>query len=234
MEAKDYVTLTISILALLISGIGAYFAHFRQVDDLRVVLNQPANSDVGLSGDIEMDQSGRKVAGSAYANTTLTFMNLGNRQAAIMGLSVEAKETDTIDLTERDCYRIGRVNSGFAGVTSLKPFSIKPGEVLVTQVHMDKPTPVTFRLKENDPTPVVRVYVCFWFEFLIPDNIVRTNSVPAWYVEVPLSELKPNQFRLVPAKNGPFIGGPAVTLIDEVQIFAVLISTELQISATSV
>ena len=218
MEAKDYATLTLSILALLISAIGAYLSHFHQVDDLRVVLNQPTLSDVGLYGDIQKDQSGSSVAGLAYMDTTLTFMNLGNRQAAILSLSVEAKETDTIDREVRDCYRIGRINAGFAGVTSLKPFSIKPGEVLVTNVHMDKPTQVTFRLKESDPGQVVRIYVCFWFEFLAPDSIVHNNSIPAWYVEVPLSELKPNQFRLVAAKSGPFIGGPAVTLIESMHI----------------
>src|SRR5438105_4163957 len=74
MAPKDWITLSVSILALIVSTLTAYWTIVRRVDDLRVVIT---GSPLLI---FEKDIQGINFY---LTNGNITFLNLGNRPAAV-------------------------------------------------------------------------------------------------------------------------------------------------------
>jgi hypothetical protein len=91
---KDAVTLALSILAFLISGISAYVNVISQVDDIRVVVDQVPSIDVDI-----IDNPPRLgLVIDSSKELRLLFINAGNRQAAIRAMRLRV-------LASADCLK---------------------------------------------------------------------------------------------------------------------------------
>jgi hypothetical protein len=82
MTAKDWTTLIFSVLALVISAASAYWNIIRQVDDVRVMIE--GSPSIGVSG-------GKIIS---HFGPPMTFINLGNRSAAISSVSLSIAQND--------------------------------------------------------------------------------------------------------------------------------------------
>jgi len=114
MTSKDWATLTLSILALAVSGFTAYFNLLRQVDDLRVTIT----ADLG-----EYIKDDELVVTSA-TGLLLFFANLGTRQAGIESVTVNVS---LLDEKHKDLY------CRFSEPLSIEPVVLKAGEIAVVK-----------------------------------------------------------------------------------------------------
>jgi hypothetical protein len=79
MNPKDWITLVLSGLALIVSVISAYYSNFRLTDDVRVALPMPPFVTIDSKGSLGV--SGEQ---------QVTFIDSGNRDVAVTGISLGA------------------------------------------------------------------------------------------------------------------------------------------------
>jgi len=78
-KAKDYLTIGISIAALLVALTTSFFSVVWQLDDVRVVIGETPSVYLNEANEVVLEGS-----------QTITFINSGNRQAAITRFQVHA------------------------------------------------------------------------------------------------------------------------------------------------
>jgi hypothetical protein len=157
---KDAVTLTISIFALIISALSAYWTIIRQVDDLRVVISGAPKAIYKDDHTIEF----------WITNGNLTFTNLGNRSAAVVSalLNIKLPGSNGDKCTE----------GGNSWLLDVSAVVIKAGDISVQSTRLakgnDNPIlyPVEFRTGEN-----VNIETCMIFNVITPDNTAIEKKV---------------------------------------------------------
>ena len=117
MTFKDWVTITLSVLAFIISASTAYINLIRQDDDLRMVVQGDLRFRSEPHSDVE------PAIGLYSEDQRITFINLGNRDASITALSLGVKVFDT-DTGARTCEG----GSGWQLAYDIEPFTVKGGE----------------------------------------------------------------------------------------------------------
>lgn len=174
---KDVLSLSLSLLAFILSIITGYFTVFRQVDDIR--LDIPAHAVISWVG--KEDEL------IIFARHSLTFINAGNRAAAITSAELY------FAVNQDNCRNIE--GSVFIVVPLMfEGFALKPNEVFTTnmtpsgKVHISERykeyrtrlIPVDVKVKENDDDiyiPVVKPFedkktkqiaVCYKFRISTP------------------------------------------------------------------
>jgi hypothetical protein len=125
LELKDAISLLMALAALVISFVTLYYTTIRQVDDLGVIIRGPAH--------VTIDQSTAEFKVEQLKKDALTFVNLGNRSAAINSIKMFAIQPD--DKGElREC---GEPNSEFEPepeTLNVEAIVVKAGEIGCHQV----------------------------------------------------------------------------------------------------
>jgi len=161
---KDLGSLAIACIALGLSLYNFYEAH-HFVDDLRFTIG----NDFSIPNP---DYDNQEFI--LYGPKRLTFINSGNRSAAVLDVrfvffQTTAKEADECPKEGLDILPAG-----------IEPFVIKPNEVIVKSIHHDekatrnKEGNVVFKMKDN----VYRIVSCFEFDIVTPDNVSSTATIP--------------------------------------------------------
>jgi hypothetical protein len=151
LTAKDWITITLSSLALVISASSAYYNILRQQDDLRVV--------IGEAPGIFYDTNARNIA--IIGGQGLTFINSGNRAAAIMNVSLVIA-TPLKDENSPKCSTTSTYELRYL----FEPFVMKPGELTVKSLQ-DMPIG---SIRPSDPR--VRLLPHELFDIKLHDHII--------------------------------------------------------------
>jgi hypothetical protein len=116
MSFKDLVSITLSLLAFIISAGSAYFNIVRQIDDVRVT--------VGDGPYLFLDDRGRT---ALFGDQQITVINSGNRSAAITDVTlVVSKGSEKLESVS-ECTKPETISMYYA----TDGFVIKPGEITV-------------------------------------------------------------------------------------------------------
>lgn len=170
LETKDRITISISLAALFISGLTAYFSFFRQYDEVSVVVEQHPILEL---------YSKEKVA--IYGDSVLAFMNTGNRPAAIIDVTVVANQNQDEDSLGSGPCQLG--TDRFA--TTFEPLVLKPGDLVLKTIKL-KPYanaevrqgmilfPATGKPESDKDAPIgyiaEQVDLCFYFRLVTPSD----------------------------------------------------------------
>jgi hypothetical protein len=135
MAWKDYISLAISIFALIISAIGSYYTNFRESNIVQMLITT-ASPEILSKGDPDVIHSG--VEGS------ILFANAGNRTSVIIDLEHELVFLDKSEAKRYDCDYPSktRVHTRTIG-NKFEPFTMKPGDAVLRKfaaedkVHID-------------------------------------------------------------------------------------------------
>jgi hypothetical protein len=172
MALKDWVTLSLSLMALLISGVTAYFSIIRQVDDLRVI----------VEGSAYEDHDKDEIRVSTKIPLTMTFANLGNRPAAVTSMWLWLNQPKTYD-ERQECFgEQPKIQAGF----DVQPFIVEGGKI-ATQIASIKAEKFSVDISEdNHRSPLHYVTEsCITFTIITADgNVVRNAR------RIDLSELR--------------------------------------------
>jgi hypothetical protein len=182
MAAKDWVGTITGTIALAISAGTAYFNILRQSDDLRVVLGGHAP---GLSIDWvkgEVRPSGE---------TTLTFINSGNRAAVVTDIQLQVAEWSRDDLAT---CTIERRESHLNVKYQAGAIVVKAGEILVVKTALSDKR--AYRQEQAilrlDPKKAggdfVILSLCMIFDVVTPDNTEVRAAVPSIVSRIPRNE----------------------------------------------
>lgn len=122
---KDWISITLSILALTVSLGSTYFTIFRETDDLRVIINVlPMLSE-------------KDNRTTLYDDQDLTFINSGNRAAAVTRVALFVSKP----LSQEDqnaCTSI-QMHTVFVVEYAFEPFVLRPGEIMVRKLTLPRP-----------------------------------------------------------------------------------------------
>jgi hypothetical protein len=118
------------VLALVISGLNAYFNIIRQKDELRVANDGRLFASTNAEGVLQI-----------IGRHSLTFINSGNRAAAVTGIKLLVSELDNFDDKEAPNCLVGQ---GVYLDYEIEPFAIKPGEITVKSLDV-KENAATFK-----------------------------------------------------------------------------------------
>jgi hypothetical protein len=165
LPLKDKITISISVLALLVSGMTAYFTVARQADDLRVVIERtPAVFLTEKKLSILSDQQ-------------LTFINSGNRPVAVTGITLVVSPTGL----DKTCVHPDEL---FSLNYEVEPFVVKSGEITIKKMAFRKGSWWTFEEQffdvpgggsakvstRPDMNEGDSVNACFKFRLATPDS----------------------------------------------------------------
>jgi len=161
MTVKDWITLTLSVLAFLISVVTAYFNLVRQTDDLRLVISATPGTFIN-DNRIELSEF------------TVSLINAGNRNAIVHYIWVLIDQT-TEGKAQTNCAQGTEV-----GVDG-QPLIIKEKEILPKQIQAvpmaggDKPgVPIT---AENLQRGYFPYEVCLGFFLSTPSETMIYRRV---------------------------------------------------------
>ena len=161
MKAKDWISISISILALLIAGFTAYSTFLRQVDDLSVVIEGPRG--------FEIDKGTKNIV--IRPDYTMTFTNAGTRGAMVQIFLALWQATEVKN--QFDCDKLPLIWSNFDN----DPFVVKPSEVLVQKVRFKDGI---LRAHSNDTKPPqgkVVMLTCAGFSVITPDSARKLIAI---------------------------------------------------------
>jgi hypothetical protein len=130
---KDWITLTISVLALGASGLTIYFNMIRQRDDLRVVLSSLPKLDVDLD---------RNLGTLSEDKMTLVFINSGTRPVIILGVEYVVGAISNPPDEGRDCW-------GPKLFTESEVVVVKEKEIVTKQMRLLPEVLTTYGDREN-------------------------------------------------------------------------------------
>lgn len=120
---RDWLALSLSITSIMISFGGFYFNTLFQKDDIRVVIG--SSPSVGRTEKDEL---------TIYGEQELTFVNSGNRAAAITNVSAVGKRIDPAIVANECCALDEDTVMVFA--FDVKPFVLKPGEIQTVRTQV--------------------------------------------------------------------------------------------------
>jgi hypothetical protein len=155
----------ISLFALGATALTLYL-NFRTIDDVRVM--------VGSIGVQTTREGGNEV--SLSAPDSITFINSGTRQVAVLGAGLGVEEDYT--LIGIEACRSERMN---ALPLNLDSFVLRPGEIVIKSTSFVSDV---FRKKEADKSEikfsndVVGFSLCILTSIVTPDSVVERASVP--------------------------------------------------------
>jgi hypothetical protein len=174
---RDWLPVTFSVASLIVSLTTLYFNIFLQEDNLRVVIGETPMVSRNEGGEIGL-----------YGDQQLTFINSGNRPAALTRIEAHARALQ--DEADRECKKPDDVRNFFAMVPinfDAKPFVIRPGEI--QHVTTTPEAGLAWRKEKaeggtrEDETPMFRLpreyhqskgsgkyLVCITLSFVVPDN----------------------------------------------------------------
>ncbi len=121
MELKDWLTVTLSLLALLISLTTAYFNIILTKDDIRVIASEPI---------LIVDGKG---VPAVLGTQQITFFNLGNRSAVVRLVSFIFKKPSEQPSEDRAISQCNEETQQSELGYDFEPFVIEPGKVVIRQ-----------------------------------------------------------------------------------------------------
>jgi hypothetical protein len=178
-KIKDFLSLAISSLALVISATTAYVNLVWQSDDIRVVITTFAFYYDQESQVLELGEM-----------PEWTFINSGNRSAAIRGLTMAVASTFTCSKAkEAESFRY-----------EIEPFVIKPSEIIAKTLHIRPGA----NIQSSQVSPLLKAFVkvdkpsrfllCVMAHIVTPDSVTFEAAVPLWEIYIPVSARDPTEF----------------------------------------
>jgi hypothetical protein len=166
---KDWASIIISLAALGISAGNAFFGVIVQQDDLRVV--------IGEYPSIWFEEGEARMSGTQE----LTFINSGNRAAAITMVSGIVSRLPDAESKNPECYKHGELErEPLQTLVSFdtNPFVLKPSEINVMNASLKENIPWKRRKDETFYIPKTLYQpkrgdvflVCLNFTIVTPDN----------------------------------------------------------------
>lgn len=162
---KDVIALSISIVAIIISAVTAYFTLFRQVDNVSVVVDKYPFLEL-------YDKTKVAISGES----TLVFLNTGSRPASVIDLSVLVNQNIEDD-TKGACEQ---ATDEFK--TNFEPLILEPNKVVLKKLKL-KPSPfsehqvvrqdailfpVRGKVDTDEYFTLTEVELCFSFRLITP------------------------------------------------------------------
>src|SRR6202521_5599200 len=187
MAAKDWVSGTLSAMALLVSVSVAYLTIFQQRDDLRVSFAH----DVPTIG---FDHKTNKIR--VAVDHKVTLINSGNRAVAVRDVGLSIVQSKNIDSR----FSIENSDVCFSGTTEdfqykMGSFVVGPGEIVIKRAQLDlAEVPANKReggellvdlSDENKGQAKYYVIACVVFILITPDSDTDLVAVPMTMQEVP-------------------------------------------------
>jgi hypothetical protein len=126
MAFKDWFSITLSCAALAVSAGSAYLNLLVQKDDLRVVIGR--SPSVGRTDQNEL---------TVYGEQELTFINSGNRAAAVTTVSAAGKRYTEPKAGVDQCSGGTVLEDLLILPFIIEPFVLKPGEILAIKAKVD-------------------------------------------------------------------------------------------------
>jgi hypothetical protein len=226
---KDAVAISISIIALVVSLLSAYFNLVWAKDDIGVELGHYPG--LFFSGRI-LTAEGKPYSTELGVSPaqSFTFINNGTRAASIVSIEFFIRSVRTLDTKKKDCAAIdeksvlGTQGQGYA----LEPFAIKPGEIIIKTFRLGKPEEkaVWFEPefdRENNSMDA-RVYACIEFGIITPGrNLRHVAKVVSLREEKQVQELVKQDSESFgigrDIQRGPWPRGALIPLINETHFF---------------
>jgi hypothetical protein len=185
---KDFGSLIVSSIALAVSILALYW-NVHVIDDLRFTIGNDNNIP-------NPDSDAKQII--LYGPHLLTFINSGNRAVAVLRIQLAIFQSTISGDRANDCPE---QESEMVG-TAIEPFAVRPGEILVKPISIDK------KLQRNDRgDPVVRLnekmyrtVLCVVFDLATPDNIPSTITVPLTSSEYTTSPFGSTDMLYTPSK----------------------------------
>jgi hypothetical protein len=181
MTGKDWTTLSMSALALILSSVTVYFNVVRTKDDLRVVVEG--------TPEFLLDYENPKF--DISTDLTMTFINAGTRPLAILRVTLFLDQSPRANLHQEKC----EVQEGTA-ITRPYDFTttiVKAGEISSVQVKLREATPPKSAKKASIPLVEesaiknqINVLGCLRFTVSTPENVQEVRDVPIFYSNVEL------------------------------------------------
>jgi hypothetical protein len=202
---KDWISPILSCLALIVSAITAYFSILQQTDDVRIVTSsQPivVFDDKGTLG-----LAGRR---------QITFINSGNRDAAVTDITLAIMRLRTSPVANSQCSELRNFQVANL-VYDFEPFVVTPGEITIktfdqTSFPQWKTDKVDSSRKFlSGPSNVAKgdaVVTCLRISMTTPDMVVNDVYAPKHYViikDFPSADPSPNSLLSDPNKPYPIV-----------------------------
>lgn len=176
MTLKDWVTMLVAVLALVVSGTTAYFNILQRSYAISAVVTNPPGV-IGFNSHIEVSDS----------EATIVFINSGNRPIAITDVDIWVTQPN--NPKDKDCRL-----SGYRAIsiqTNFEPFAIKEREIVTKRIKataspIDKyddvravadglAMPVA---KENAGLDKYPVMLCYLVQMATPLAAFHTEYIP--------------------------------------------------------
>lgn len=228
VHPKDFIAISISFVALIVSLTSAYFTLFWAKDDITVALG--LYPGLFLSGQITVDDSKPSAAMLGVSpEQTFTFINNGTRPASIVSISFFIQSVRKLDKKKRDCSNIDDKNiiDMQSQDYSLEPFSIKPGEIAIRKIRLGGPEEKTVWFEPNfgeEELGTIRVYACIEFGIVIPGrNLRHVAKIVALREEKDVTKLLKQDSETFgisrDIQRGPWPQGALIPLVNEAYFF---------------
>lgn len=218
MTTKDYISLGISLCALFVSGMVAFFNFFWTHHDVKVALPE-SDRVIDLVVAVE-DLMGTKVLGVS-TRQTFTFVNSGNAPVAITSIRLFAKQTKVAADTavcEAKKNEYGVVVDGpnvlaaaVGGHSTFQPVVVDAKKIASTYVEIAKGAEIAIERGPNDTS--IHVSVCYEFDVIVAHSDLRTIGVFVESQKVDLVERRSS------GDPGPYRRGALFSLINESRMF---------------
>jgi hypothetical protein len=124
LTIKDWVTLTLSILAFVVSAGSVYLSTIRQNDDLSIVAHNVPLVFLTDQNSLTVEQ----------AESTIILINSGNRSATIISVGIFYRQHN--DETKENCGGLSSWGSVMTFQTDLEPLVVKEKEVIARKVKI--------------------------------------------------------------------------------------------------
>jgi hypothetical protein len=170
LALKDKFSMSLSVLALLVSFLTAYFNLVRQYDDVRIVINlDPQNTVLDRftypSGDI-LNHPRR-----------LTFINSGNRSVAITSVRISVLFATDLEAATECTFAYGGEVSFY--YYEFEPFTLKANDIAVPKMeprYRNRSNIYGEKIEETEGTRR-NLVSCLLIGFITPDNVVTEQSI---------------------------------------------------------
>lgn len=205
MEAKDWITGTLAFLALVLSAATAYYTTIRQADDLRVVSS--------LEPVVIVDDKGKL---GVSGQQGITFINSGNRDAAVTGVTLVVFKLMGPPSTNSQCNEGRQVASL---IYEVEPFIISPGEIVVKK--FDRTLFPQLWMTDNIDSNLKHfvlgdslfgkgevVFTCLRLTVTTPDMITDHALVPKHYIaitDIPHTNPGASSVSFISDSNKPYL-----------------------------
>jgi hypothetical protein len=177
MKPKDFISIGISMLALIISTASTWFNVLLQKDDIRVIIGDAPSVEILKGGNVE-------VSGSF----DLTIVNAGNTVVGITGILAPLIKLSSNDKPLPNCpseAALPLMTFVFKGMT------IKPSEIVALNLKLTFPTAKKGKGVFGTETLIIGkkifeahkgdIYLaCLAFNIVTTDGLARQSTIPAY------------------------------------------------------